>query len=314
MSGEEGRVRLAERGVQHVPVMVGEVLELLRAKDGGVFLYCTFGGGGHTEAIIAAHPHASVVAIDRDVRAIERGRAWAGQYGDRLSLYHGAFSQVEQLISLRGFDGVLADLGMSTDQLREGRGFSFADEGALDMRMDESVGESAADFINFSSEQEICRALREGGVGSHAFGLARALVRERPFQSARQVAEVVRHSQLGKRSPSKVHPATVVFQAVRMRVNRELLEIDELLEVVPRLVKPGGRLAVITFHSIEDRVVTNRMRAWGTAGTYPSSWRGPRTERSIGQVVSRKAITPSAEEVQRNPASRSAKLRGFEFV
>lgn len=302
-----------ERGVQHIPVMVAEVLTLLRAAEGGVFLDCTFGGGGHTQAILDANPNSWVVAFDRDARALERGARWAPRYGSRLELRHAPFSQLSTLVGTQRFDGILADLGMSTDQLREGRGFSFADTAALDMRMDEGDGESAADFINTSTERDIYLALARGGVGAEARAIARSLVRARPFGSAQQLAEVVRQSHLGKRSASKVHPATVVFQALRMQVNRELDEIEKLLDAAPELVKPGGRLVVLTFHSIEDRVVTNRMRGWGSSGSYPSSWRGPRTERSRGQVVVRKAVVPSAEEVVVNPAARSARLRAFEF-
>jgi 16S rRNA (cytosine1402-N4)-methyltransferase len=203
---------------------------------------------------------------------------------------------------------------MSTDQLREGRGFSFADAEALDMRMnDEGAGMTAAEFVNTSSERDIYVALAEGGVGATARAIASILVRERPFESAVQLAEVIRMSHLGKRSESKVHPATVVFQALRMKVNREREEIEALLDAAPRLVKSGGRLAVITFHSVEDKLVTNRMRRWESAGSYPASWRGSRTEKRLGRVVSRKPIVPNEEERLRNPASRSARLRVFEF-
>jgi 16S rRNA (cytosine1402-N4)-methyltransferase len=299
--------------VHHVPVMLAATEEALRASEGGMFLDCTFGGGGHTRAILDANPDSWVVALDRDGRAIERGRRWAGAYGERLELIHAPFSQVESAVAFRGFSGILADLGMSTDQLREGRGFSFADAATLDMRMDEESGTTAADFVNTASEHEIYVAFAEGGVGSNARGIARTIVNERPFQNAQELAEVVRMSHLGKRSESKVHPATVVFQALRMKINREREEIDALLDAAPRLVKNGGRLAVITFHSVEDRLVTNRIRSWESAGSYPASWRGPRTERRIGRVVNRKPIVPSDEEIARNPASRSARLRVFEF-
>jgi len=297
----------------HVSVLLQECVEQLRAGQGGMFLDCTFGGGGHTRAILDANPDAWVVAIDRDRRALERGAQWAGVYGDRLELIHAPFADVQSAVSFRGFDGVLADLGMSTDQLREGRGFSFADEGPLDMRMDESVGMSAQDFLNTASEREIFVALAQGGVGATAKQLARILASKRPFFSARELADVVKSSQLGKRSESRVHPATVVFQALRIWVNQELAQIESFLEVVPQLVKPGGRLAVITFHSIEDKVVANRMRTWESAGSYPASWRGPREERKIGRVWPKKPILPSDLEVAVNPASRSARLRVFEF-
>ena len=301
-------------GAVHIPVLLNEVLEVLGAGRGGMYLDCTFGGGGHTRALLDAHPDTWVVALDRDARAIERGRGWAAKYGDRLELVHTPYSDVLQKVSFRGFDGVLADLGMSTDQLREERGFSFADQSALDMRMDETTGMSAQEFLNTAAEREIFIALARGGVGTTARQLARVLVSKRPFASAQELAEVVRGSQLGKRAVSRVHPATVVFQALRMHVNQELQEIETLLEAVPVLVKNGGKLAVITFHSIEDRLVANTMRGWESAGTYPASWRGPRDQKRIGMVSPKKPIVPSDEEVSRNAASRSARLRVFEFV
>lgn len=298
----------------HIPVMLNEVIEALGARSGGMFLDCTFGGGGHTRAILNANPDSCVVAIDRDSRAIERGRRWSSEYGSRLELIHTPFSGMVKAVSNTTFDGALADLGMSTDQLREGRGFSFADQGALDMRMDEGLGnDTAAEFINKASEREIFIALAEGGVGKNARSIARTIIFERPFASAKALADAVKASQLGKRSESKTHPATVVFQALRMKVNNELGEIKQLLEDAPCIVKKGGRLAAITFHSIEDKLVTNCMRKWESAGSYPANWRGNRTEKRIGLVVNRKAIVPSDEEILHNPAARSARLRVFQF-
>ncbi len=297
----------------HIPIMVDEVVEALKAKEGGMFLDCTFGSGGHTRAILDASPDAWVVALDRDVRAIKRGESWAAEYGERLELIHTPFAELEDRVSFRGFDGILADLGMSTDQLKEGRGFSFVDEGPLDMRMDESRGMSAQEFVNTAPEREIYVALAEGGVGQNARSIAHALVSSRPFESAKQLAEVVKQSQLGKRGESRVHPATVVFQALRMKVNDEIGQLEHFLQAVPKVAKKGARFAVITFHSIEDKIVTNRMRSWESAGSYPASWRGARTEVRIGHVLNKKSIVPSDDEIERNPASRSARLRVMEF-
>jgi 16S rRNA (cytosine1402-N4)-methyltransferase len=302
-------------GAVHVPVLLREVVEQLQAEKGGMFLDCTFGGGGHTRALLEASPDSWVVALDRDRRAIERGLTWAQGYNERLTLIHATFSKAREVVGRIRFDGILADLGMSTDQLREGRGFSFADEGALDMRMDEQAPLTAQDFINTASEREIYRALAEGGVGQSAYQLARVLINERPFESAKQLADLVRASFLGKKGPSKVHPATVVFQALRMKINHEREEIEELMSVAPDLVKgAGSRLAVITFHSIEDTLVAREMRRWESAGSYPASWRGPRTDKQLGRCVSRKPTCPDEDEVRLNPASRSARLRVFEFV
>jgi 16S rRNA (cytosine1402-N4)-methyltransferase len=298
----------------HVPVLLREVVEQLQAEKGGMFLDCTFGGGGHTRALLDASPDAWVVALDRDKRALDRASSWSGQYGERLQLIHSPFSHATEAVGFNKFDGILADLGMSTDQLREGRGFSFSDEGPLDMRMDESAPMTAQDFLNTASEREIYLALAQGGVGSTARSLARTLVDRRPFSSAKQLAEVVRQSHLGKKSASKVHPATVVFQALRMKINRECEEIQALLAAAPNLIKgPGSRLAIITFHSLEDTLVAREMRRWESAGSYPASWRGARDQKRIGRVSPRKPLCPTDEEVKRNPASRSARLRVFEF-
>lgn len=297
----------------HVPIMVDEVIESLQARKGGMFLDCTFGSGGHTKAILDASPDAWVVALDRDRRAIQRGEALSAQYGERLELVHAPFADLEQAVSFKGFDGILADLGMSTDQLKEGRGFSFADEGAFDMRMDEGSGMSAQEFVNTAAERELYVALAEGGVGQNARVIAKIIAEKRPFQSARELADVIKQAHVGKKSESRVHPATVVFQALRMRVNDEIGQLEHFLHAVPNVSKKGTRFAVITFHSIEDKIVTNRMRSWESAGSYPASWRGARTETRLGHVVNRKAIAPSDEEIERNPASRSARLRVLEF-
>jgi 16S rRNA (cytosine1402-N4)-methyltransferase len=298
----------------HVPVLLREVVEQLQAEKGGMFLDCTFGGGGHTRALLEASPDTWVVALDRDGRALERASSWSHEYGERLKLIRCPFSCAAEEVGFTKFDGILADLGMSTDQLHEGRGFSFSDEGPLDMRMDERAPTTAQDFLNTASEREIYLALAEGGVGSTARPLARTLVSRRPFESAKQLAEVVRQSQLGKKSGSKVHPATVVFQALRMKINREREEIEALLSAAPRLVKgAGARLAVITFHSLEDTLVAREMRRWESAGSYPASWRGVRDQRQLGKVYPKKPVCPTDEEVKRNPASRSARLRVFEF-
>lgn len=298
----------------HIPVMPREVVEWLQAEKGGMFLDCTFGGGGHTRALLDASPDSWVVALDRDKRALARGARWASNYGDRLTLIHCPFSGALEMVGFSKFDGVLADLGMSTDQLCEGRGFSFSDEGPLDMRMDESLPMMAQDFINSASERELYIALAEGGVGSTSKQLARLLVAERPFSSARELAEVIRLSRLGKKSGTRIHPATVVFQALRMKINREREEIEALLSAAPTLVKgEGSRLAVITFHSVEDTLVARTMRRWEAAGSYPASWRGAREGKRLGRVVPRKPVLPTQQEVLSNPASRSARLRVFEF-
>jgi 16S rRNA (cytosine1402-N4)-methyltransferase len=299
---------------RHRSVLLNEVVEAFSDVGHGVLLDVTFGGGGHSRALLERFPECRVCAFDRDSRAVERGLAWSNAFGGRLQVRQGRFSQIEELVQGQVFDGVLADLGMSTDQLYEGRGFSFNDHTALDMRMDENDEMTAEAFINTASERELYRALVEGGVGSHSKRLAFFIADKRPFASAQELAESIRHAQLGKRGVGKSHPATVVFQAIRMKVNREREEIQALLDAVPRCInRATGKLAVITFHSIEDALVARTLRGWESDGSYPASWRGPRTGKSIGRVWPKKATLPSSSEIHENPASRSAKLRFFEF-
>lgn len=298
----------------HVSVLRDEAVSMLRAEQGGNFLDCTFGGGGHAAALLEAGPEVTVAAVDRDPRAIERSALLLGAYPQRLKLKHGPFSAISDLYPGTRFDGVLADLGVSTDQLREERGFSFGDKTPLDMRMDTTCGESAAELIERVSPQELYQILRQGGVGPEARSIVSLILRNRPFATARELADCLKDLPLLKAKKKRVHPATVVFQALRIAVNNEFGEIEALLKQSPALIRPGGRLAVITFHSLEDRLVTHRMREWENQGTAPASYPGARSQRSIGKVITRKPIIPSDQEIERNPASRSAQLRVFEFA
>ncbi len=293
----------------HIPVMVAEVLTSLRAAEGGDFLDCTLGGGGHTRALLEANPANRVTAIDRDLRAIERARGALSTYASRLTILHGSFSTLDDLDLGQRFDGMLADLGLSTDQLQESRGFSFGDIAALDMRMDEEEGQSAAEFLNTISEHELFVVLRQGGVGNEAKAIARTIVKHRPLTSAKELADVVAKVPSRKKD---VHPATVVFQALRMAVNRELQQIEDLMGVAPRLVKKSARFSVITFHSLEDRAVTATMRAWEGAD-FSALWPGAKRPEVLGKALSRKPISASEQEILENPSARSARLRVFQF-
>lgn len=299
-------------GTVHTPVMVAEVIEWLQAEQGGLFLDCTLGGGGHSEAILRASPNASVVGIDRDARAIARAADRFRVFEERVRLYQGRFSELNQLLAdkLGEFRGVLADLGMSTDQLREGRGFSFYDEESLDMRMNENEGVSAAELVNEYSPNELLVVLKRGGVGRDARSIVDAIVRARPIMSAAKLAQVVRKAvavSTGKRASD---PANVTFQALRIAVNNEVEELEALLESLPKLAAPGARAAIICFHSLEDQIVTHQMRAWQSGGDEAPRW-GPR--HLLGQLLTKKAVLPSSSEVAANAASRSARLRIFQF-
>ena len=296
----------------HIAVMEKEVLEHLQAGTGGSFLDCTLGGGGHTRAILDANSTNQVVAIDRDKRAIERTGAALAAYSDRLQISHADFSGVPALLQGRRFKGVLADLGLSSDQLSESRGFSFDDASPLDMRMDESQELTASDLVNEMGEGELCQLLREGGAAKEARYAARAIVRARPIGSARDLAGILRTALKGRLPQRDIHPATVVFQALRIAVNNEFEQIKNLLDTLPQTVEEGGRAVLICFHSLEDELVTGRMRQWA-GSEFSAQWPGSQGSRPLGRMLTRKAATASDEERELNPRARSARLRVFEF-
>lgn len=302
----------------HIPVLLDQVLIAMKAHEGGRFLDCTFGGGGHTRAILEANPSNQVVALDRDARAVERAKDLKANFAERFSIYKMRFGQINneknrELISGK-FKAVLADFGMSTFQINEQRGFSFKDDQALDMRMDaDEDRQNAQDIINNSSEKELLEIFWKGGVAKDAKAFCRAIIKARPVTSAKQLARIIDelvpvHKRQG------AHPATVVFQALRIAVNQEFEEIEALIKIAPGLVEVGGRLALISFHSLEDKIVAQRMRKWEQPESMPANWPGiNQRAKSLGRMLSKKAIRPSEAEIESNPASRSALLRVFEF-
>jgi 16S rRNA (cytosine1402-N4)-methyltransferase len=300
----------------HVPVLLEESVSALRiTEDGrqdGVYVDGTFGRGGHSAAILARlGVRGRLLALDQDPAA----HADRALQDPRLELIHARFSTMTEQLARRGITqvaGVLLDLGVSSPQLDEaGRGFSFAADGPLDMRMDPSRGESAADWLNRASEEEIREVVWRHGEERFAKAVAAAIVdarRVEPFGTTRQLAAVVAGA-VRTREPGQ-HPATRTFQAVRIHVNQELEELEVTLPQAERQLAPGGRLAVISFHSLEDRIVKNFMRARSTGDTLPKSVPvraadiPPAPMRIVG-----KPVKASAAEVARNPRSRSAVLR-----
>jgi 16S rRNA (cytosine1402-N4)-methyltransferase len=290
----------------HKSVLLEETLELLKAKDGGMFLDCTLGGGGHTAAILAANSANKVIAIDRDPRARARAEErFRSDLGTRLTVIPGRFGEAAALVSGERFDGILADLGMSTDQLLGGTGFSFKDKGELDMRMNPEEGITAQDILNTASDQELREIFYKGGLDRWARKLAKEIIAARPIATAKDFAGIVDiHGGKDARA--------VAFQALRIAVNREFDEIEGLLQAAPKLAKNGTRLAVITFHSLEDQLVTGQFRKWAGSEAAPA-WFGKEESARLGKLLTRKPVTPSDSEVAGNPASRSARLRVFEF-
>ena len=304
---------MSSEGSRHIPVMTREVVTALEAEAGGVFLDCTLGGGGHTVAILEAHRENKVFALDRDSRAIRRAERLVERFEGRLMIQQGTFSDLSDLFPGQSFSGIVADLGVSTDQLYEERGFSFQDSESLDMRMDEQQARSAQAIVNESEPRELLRYLREGGVGREARLVADAIIGARPIDSAAALAQVVSGALHGKGIGKKTNPATVVFQAIRIAVNDELNQIHALMQAIPKRIASGGRAAIISFHSLEDKVVARAMRSWEGASGAPALWPGGKSAECLGKLVTRKATVPSEEEVSENPSARSARLRVFVF-
>ncbi|HUI34393.1 MAG TPA: 16S rRNA (cytosine(1402)-N(4))-methyltransferase RsmH [Stellaceae bacterium] len=300
----------------HIPVLVEAVLAALAPRDDAVYVDATFGAGGYSEALLGA-ARCRVFGIDRDPEAVARGEALAARYGGRLTLIAGPFGDMERLLgpfSPGPIAGVAFDLGVSSMQLDEAaRGFSFRQDGPLDMRMSRA-GETAAEFIARLSERELEGLIRAFGEERFAGRVARAIVaarRRRPLGTTGELAEIVRAA-IPKREPG-LDPATRTFQALRIAVNDELGELDRGLAAAERLLMPGGRLAVVSFHSLEDGRVKSflRRRSEMARGSrhLPPRPGGPAPSFTL---VSRRPVRPGAAEIARNPRARSARLRAAE--
>jgi 16S rRNA (cytosine1402-N4)-methyltransferase len=279
---------------------------MLRPARGGVYVDCTVGMGGHARALLAAGAE-RIIGLDRDLDAIERARQSLAAWSERVELVHADFRSIDVVLDRLGvplFDGALADLGVSSWQLEApGRGFSFQRDEPLDMRMDRSAGETAASLVARSSEHELADIIYQYGEERYSRRIARAIVdtrRAEPIGSTGRLASVVRRA-IPRRGRMRIDPATRTFQALRIWVNRELEGLDRFLESAARRLRSGARLAVIAFHSLEDRIVKHTFRA---------------LERSsaIVTVVTKKPIVPTEAELARNPRARSAKLRVAERV
>jgi len=288
----------------HVPVMPEAVQEVLQPTRGGFFVDATLGGGGHAEALLAASKDLRLLAIDRDLQAIERARTRLAAFGNRVIYAHAPFSALESLVAEHHgglVDGILADFGLSSDQLADrDRGFAFQQDGPLDMRMDRSAQKtSAARLLADASEDQLETWLREFGEERFSRRIAHAIVHQRrfgPLLRTSQLSDLVERTVPSGRG--NIHPATRTFQALRIVVNRELDEIDAFLHATPPLLAPGGRLAVISFHSLEDRLVKVAFRNEVRSGNFRN-------------LLPRGEVATQAE-VRRNPRSRSARLRGLE--
>lgn len=291
--------------VIHQPVLVEEVLRALALKPGAVVLDATVGMGGHAEAILQRiGPKGRLIAADRDPEAIDLARTRLQRFEEQVIWVRGHFGELARFLQeagVEGLDAALFDLGVSSWQLEQGRrGFSFNREGPLDMRMDLEAGGTAAEIVNRASLPDLERMLRLYGQERWAGRIARAIVRARPLQTTVALAEVVRRAVPAAARRGRIDPATRTFQAIRIAVNEELDLLPQGLEQAVQRLKPSGRIAVLAYHSLEDRIVKLCFREQAKAG--------------ILRLLTPKPIRPTAEEVARNPRSRSACLRAAEVV
>jgi 16S rRNA (cytosine1402-N4)-methyltransferase len=307
----------------HLSVLPAEVLALLDPAPGGIYLDGTLGGGGHARLILeASAPDGRLIGLDRDPSALRKAAEVLASFGDRVVLRHRNFSEATGVLAelgIKSLDGMLLDLGVSSHQLDEAsRGFSFRGEAPLDMRMDPTCGQTAADVVNTAAAEELTRIFREYGEERFAGRISRRIVQVRqqqPLTTTRQLAELVRDVVPGGKVPARIHPATRVFQALRIQVNQELEHVSRGIAGAIDLLNPGGRLVVISFHSLEDRIVKRFFQEEAKSCICP-----PRlptcvcNHRPRLEVLTRKGVRASDAEIEVNPRARSAVLRAVRRI
>jgi 16S rRNA (cytosine1402-N4)-methyltransferase len=291
----------SERAPWHYPVMLAESLEYLAIRADGVYVDVTAGLGGHTASIAVRLKTGLVIACDRDAESLELARRNTVGLEERIRFFHGAFSELSEALEGNGIEavhGVLADLGVSRYQLSSaGRGFSLMQDGPLDMRMDRRQSLTAADLVNEMPEKALADLIFELGEERRSRRISRAIVRARPIRTTGRLAQVIEEA---VPRTGRIHPATQTFMALRLKVNGELEELDELLRVAPKRLRPGGRFVVLTFMSIEDRKVKQRFQALAREGK--------------AKLLTKHVVRPAEKEVLENAPSRGAKLRALERV
>ena len=291
----------SEGGAQHYPVLLLESLEYLAIRPDGVYVDMTAGLGGHARAIAERLAGGLAVLCDRDAESLELARANMGAAALSARFFHGPFSRLPEAMAANGIeaaDGVLADLGVSRYQLNSAeRGFSLMEDGPLDMRMDRSQQVTAADLVNQMPEKALADLIYQLGEERRSRRISRAIVRARPILTTGRLAEVVEEA---APRTGRIHPATQTFMALRLKVNDEMEELDELLRIAPERLKSGGRLVILTFMSTEDRKVKRAFQGLARAGK--------------AKILTKHVVRPTEEEVRENPASRSAKLRALERI
>ena len=308
---------------KHIPVLLKEVLETLNPQNDQLYIDGTFGFGGYTRAILDHAKTCKLIAIDRDKNVFEDAKAWASQYSDRLTLIHGNFSDIKNhLKNVKGdfgVDGIVVDIGVSSMQIDEAaRGFSFRFDGPLDMRMDQSTGQTAADLVNTLDETELANIIYQYGEERHSRKIAAEIIRvraEKQFTTTKELVDAI-HRVVPKHFKDKIDPATRTFQALRIAVNNELGELTALLNAAKDILNPNGRLVVVTFHSLEDRIVKNFVNDLCKKPPSPSRY-APQSDAVFEtefRIINKKPIIASDIDIKANPRARSAKLRAIEKI
>ena len=302
--------------MRHIPVLVEEAIGFLAPERGGLFVDCTLGLGGHASALLEAHPGIRLIGIDRDPEALELAGSKLLPFGERVRLVPGDFAELTTLLHglhVEAVDGILADLGVSSLQLDKGsRGFSFRRDGPLDMRM--GPGElTAAEVVNHYAEAQLEKIFRDYGEERQARRIARAVAarrNEKTIETTSELRDIVAGAlrRGGGKPRGRIDPATRVFQAIRIEVNRELVGLDTFLDQAVRMLDRDGRLVVISYHSLEDRMVKNRLRDLARGEVDQITGR-PRSETQVIEVLTKRPVRPGAEEVAFNPRARSGRLR-----
>lgn len=289
----------------HIPVLLNEVLKYLNPQPNQNFIDATVGDGGHARAILEnIAPNGKLMAIDRDLDSIIRARSNLREFGNRVIFVNDSFGNISKIIEMSGFnriEGILFDFGMSTSQLENsGRGFSFQKDEILDMRYDAKIPITAEDILNDYGEIELLEIFKKLGEEPKAKIIARAIINARKKKRIKTTKELVEIIEKVSRRRGKLHPATLIFQALRIEVNQELTEIEKALAGIPKVLPSGGRAVFISFHSLEDRLIKN--------------WAKDLSKKNIIKILNKKPLTVSAEELKVNPKSRSAKLRAIEKI
>jgi 16S rRNA (cytosine1402-N4)-methyltransferase len=303
----------------HIPVMLNEVLIALKPAAGEVYVDCTLGAGGYTRGILDANKNCKLIGIDRDQTAHDMASRWGADYNGRITLVKNSFGQLEsalQSISVDKVDGIVLDLGVSSMQFDEAeRGFSFRFDAPLDMRMDRQSGQTAADIVNSYEEEKLANLIYIYGEERKSRHVASAIIKARAvtkIKTTKQLADIIR-SVIHVSPRDKIDPSTRTFQALRIAVNDELGELESVLIAAENCLKTGGRLVVVTFHSLEDRIVKNFLNSRARPAPAPSrhmpmAYDAPKNRLSFS-LLTKKPVTPTEDEMKINPRSRSAKLR-----